>query len=75
MLKQEASPSAWFYLPIYFFILFTSKDYEHLFKKKKKLKTKQGERESYGMYVCKTTKSYSNMCCGYCCLKRRKKNR
>lgn len=35
MLKQEASPSAWFYLPIYFFILFTSKDYEHLFKKKK----------------------------------------
>lgn len=26
------------------------------------------------MYVCKTIESYSNMCCGYCCLKK-KENR
>jgi len=25
------------------------------------------------MYVRKTTESYSNMCCGYCCLQKRKK--
>lgn len=26
------------------------------------------------MYVCKTIKNYSNMCCGYCCLKKKKTN-
>lgn len=25
------------------------------------------------MYVRKTTESYSNMCCGYCCLQKREK--
>lgn len=35
---------------IVFFILFTSKDYEHLFKNRK-VKNKKKREEHYGMYV------------------------
>lgn len=45
-------PTNWFYLSIYFFILFTSKDYEHLLKKKSRKQKKGREnRATICMYV------------------------